>query len=113
MCGFAGFLAPGRGHGDPHVIAAAMADRIAHRGPDDHDAWVDAEAGIAFSHRRLSIVDLSAAGRQPMASASGRWLLVYNGEIYNHTALRRQLEDEAFAPAWRGHSDTETLLAAI
>lgn len=113
MCGFAGYLGMRAGDGESHSLAMAMADRIAHRGPDDHGAWVDAEAGIALAHRRLSIVDLSVAGRQPMASASGRWMLVYNGEIYNHMALRRQLEASSSAPQWRGHSDTETLLAAI
>jgi asparagine synthase (glutamine-hydrolysing) len=90
-----------------------MADRIAHRGPDDEGEWTDAAAGIAFAHRRLSILDLSSAGHQPMASASGRWVIVYNGEIYNHLDLRGRLAAEGCAPAWRGHSDTETLLAGI
>ena len=113
MCGFAGFLATDGFRGDPMAIASAMANRIAHRGPDDSDAWFDPEGGLALGHRRLSIVDLSGAGHQPMRSASGRWVLAYNGEIYNHKALRAQLEAAAAAPAWRGHSDTETLLAAI
>jgi asparagine synthase (glutamine-hydrolysing) len=113
MCGFAGFLATGDGRGDPDAIATAMGNRIAHRGPDDSDTWNDIDGGIALAHRRLSIVDLSSAGRQPMRSASGRWVLAYNGEIYNHLALRAQLEAGGAAPAWRGHSDTETLLAGI
>ena len=90
-----------------------MTDAIAHRGPDDDGHWFDAEAGIALGHRRLSIVDLSPAGHQPMVSASGCWVIVFNGEIYNHSDLRTDLEASGKAPAWRGHSDTETLLAAI
>lgn len=93
--------------------AVSMADAIRHRGPNDSGVWSDADAGIALAHRRLSIVDLSSAGHQPMLSASGRWVLAYNGEIYNHLELRRRLESEGVAPRWRGHSDTEILLAAI
>lgn len=91
----------------------AMAHKIRHRGPDDGGAWVDGEVGVALSHRRLSILDLSEAGRQPMLSASCRWVLAYNGEVYNHLELRQRLQTEGAAPSWRGHSDTETLLAAI
>lgn len=90
-----------------------MADAIRHRGPDDAGVWSNAAAGIALAHRRLSIVDLSVAGHQPMASASGRFVVAYNGEIYNHLALRAELEACGAAPAWRGHSDTETLLAGF
>jgi asparagine synthase (glutamine-hydrolysing) len=90
-----------------------MGDRIAHRGPDDADVWFDEAAGIGLSHRRLAIVDLSPAGHQPMSSASGRWVIAFNGEIYNHAALREDLERSGLAPDWRGHSDTETLLASI
>ena len=90
-----------------------MADRIRHRGPDGDGVWADTEAGIAIAHRRLSILDLSPAGNQPMLSANGRWVLAYNGEVYNHLELRERLEGEGSAPPWRGHSDTETLLAAI
>ena len=89
-----------------------MADRIAHRGPDDWGTWCDPQHGAFFAHRRLSIVDLSAAGHQPMASPSGRYMLVYNGEVYNHRALRAELELVA-ARTWRGHSDTEVVLAAF
>lgn len=114
MCGLTGFLQPaGFDAASAAAQVMAMADRIRHRGPDDSGAWTDAEAGIALGHRRLSILDLSAAGHQPMLSASGRWVIAYNGEIYNHLELRRTLEAEGAAPAWRGHSDTETLLAAI
>jgi len=113
MCGLTGFWAR-REHGQNlDAIATAMADRIGHRGPDDRGVWIDGAAGLAMAHRRLAILDLSPAGHQPMLSASGRWVLVYNGEVYNHLVLRRQLESEGSAPAWRGHSDTETLLAAI
>lgn len=90
-----------------------MTDALAHRGPDDRGVWFDPEAGIALGHRRLSIVDLSEAGHQPMLSASGRFVIAYNGEIYNHLALRKELEAAGAAPVWRGHSDTETLLACV
>lgn len=114
MCGFAGFLtADARILGDLGDIATRMALTIQHRGPDDAGAWSDPESGIALAHRRLSILDLSPAGHQPMQSTSGRHVLVFNGEIYNHLALRDQLQKEGLAPAWRGHSDTETLLAGF
>jgi asparagine synthase (glutamine-hydrolysing) len=90
-----------------------ITNALAHRGPDAEGRWSDPDAGIALGHRRLSIVDLSSAGRQPMASASGRWVIAFNGEIYNHQVLRSQLDAAGLAPAWRGHSDTEALLAAI
>jgi asparagine synthase (glutamine-hydrolysing) len=90
-----------------------MAEAIAHRGPDDSGVWVDANHGVAFGHRRLAIIDLTSAGHQPMASASGRHVMIFNGEIYNHLEVRHALESEGAAPPWRGHSDTETLLAAI
>lgn len=90
-----------------------MADTLIHRGPDDAGVWVDDAAGLALGHRRLAILDLSPAGHQPMVSVSGRWVIAFNGEIYNHLELRRSLESQGRAPAWRGHSDTETLLAAI
>jgi asparagine synthase (glutamine-hydrolysing) len=89
-----------------------MATTIAHRGPDDEGVWADADARIGLAHRRLSIVDLSPAGHQPMASADGRFVIAYNGEIYNHQAIRAEL-DARRAIAWRGHSDTETLVEAI
>jgi asparagine synthase (glutamine-hydrolysing) len=111
MCGFSGFWSP-RGGAEP-ALAQRMGDRIAHRGPDDHGLWIDERGELALVHRRLAIVDLSAAGHQPMLDASGRFVLVYNGEIYNHLDLRRELEAAGAAPAWRGHSDTETLLAGL
>ncbi len=88
---------------------------IAHRGPDDEGVWVDPEAGVGLGHRRLSIVDLSPSGHQPMHSADGRLVLSFNGEIYNHAELRTELDASGAAPksGWRGHSDTETLIQAI
>jgi asparagine synthase (glutamine-hydrolysing) len=114
MCGLAGFLTrDAQILGRAHPVAAAMTTAIRHRGPDDADVWVDAASGIALGHRRLAIIDLSAAGHQPMASASGRYMLAFNGEIYNHEEIRAELEACGAAPPWRGHSDTETLLGAF
>ena len=115
MCGFAGFFGGTTSHAaaEARRVAGEMARRIRHRGPDHSAVWNDAEAGIALAHNRLAIVDLSPAGNQPMNSASGRFVISYNGEIYNHMEVRGALEAEGLAPAWRGHSDTETLLAAI
>jgi asparagine synthase (glutamine-hydrolysing) len=90
-----------------------MADQIRHRGPDGKGVWTDAEAGIGLGHRRLAVLELSDAGRQPMASASGRWIVVFNGEIYNHLEIRREIEQGSLHDRWRGHSDTETLVEAI
>jgi asparagine synthase (glutamine-hydrolysing) len=112
MCGLVGYWTGG---GDPasKERVAAMAARLVHRGPDDAGAWVDDAAGLALGHRRLAILDLSPAGHQPMVSPCGRYVLTYNGEIYNHLDLRADLEREGNHPTWRGHSDTETLLAAL
>ncbi len=111
MCGFAGFLdcesttaAP-----DWERVLRGMGDRLYHRGPDEGGHWLDRDAGIGLAHRRLAILDLSPAGHQPMTSASGRYVIAFNGEIYNHLMLRAGLGERA----WRGHSDTETLLAAF
>ena len=113
MCGLTGFWQQDAAHSDLAPMVRAMSDRIIHRGPDDSGVWVDEAAGLALAHRRLSIVDLSAAGHQPMLSSSSRYVLAYNGEVYNHLDLRRELETTGAAPPWRGHSDTETLLACI
>ncbi|QXM26014.1 asparagine synthase (glutamine-hydrolyzing) [Elioraea tepida] len=116
MCGLVGFLSPG-GFGDAASAIRTvemMRDRIVHRGPDDAGTWLDAEAGLAFGFRRLSIMDLSPAGHQPMLSACGRYVIVFNGEIYNFGDLRDELEAARGGPhSWRGHSDTEVLLEAV
>ncbi len=111
MCGIVGFWSSG-GFAEAKQTIHAMADRIAHRGPDSDGFWLDAEAGLAFGHRRLAIIDLSPAGHQPMQSRDDRYVLTYNGEIYNHLAIRTELEALGEGQ-WRGHSDTETLLAAF
>lgn len=108
MCGFVGYL-DRSGIANGEEVLRRMADTIAHRGPDGDGYWIDSEAGIALAHRRLAIIDLSAAGHQPMLSHDGRYMLSYNGEIYNHVEMRRAL-DAAGSINWRGHSDTETLL---
>ncbi len=112
MCGLTGFKTASASDMNFDRVANAMADQIAHRGPDDSGVWVDHDSSIALAHRRLSILDLSPAGHQPMHSASGRYVLVFNGEVYNHLDLRKQLLSEGEI-SWRGHSDTETLLACI
>jgi asparagine synthase (glutamine-hydrolysing) len=94
-------------------IALAMAKRIKSRGPDAAGVWIDEAAGLAFAHRRLAILDLSDAGQQPMVSVNGQLILVFNGEIYNHHELRRDIEAAGWSTPWRGYSDTETLLAAL
>ena len=114
MCGIAGFW-QGKATAavDLKSTADTMARSLAHRGPDSGGSWVDGTAPIALAHRRLAIVDLSPAGHQPMVSADEDLVLVFNGEIYNHLALRRELEQSGSTRNWRGHSDTETLLAAF
>lgn len=114
MCGLAGLWVRAGRMPAPALTAMAegMAATLWRRGPDSAGCWTDPEAGIALAHRRLAVVDLSEAGAQPMHSSCGRYVLSFNGEIYNHPALRRELE-AAGAQGWRGHSDTETLLALI
>lgn len=123
MCGIVGYLGPPLPQARETLERAAAALR--HRGPDDAGFWQDEHGGIALAHRRLSVIELSPAGRQPMVSHGGRWVVVFNGEIYNHVQLRDRLaratgvEAGAMAltvddrDAWRGHSDTETLLECI
>ena len=103
-------MSPHRTSSELRDIALSMAGTLRHRGPDDGDEWCDAAAGVTFGHRRLSILDLSSQGRQPMTSASGRTVLVYNGEIYNHRELRRELQ--GIGVRFRGTSDTEVLVEA-
>jgi asparagine synthase (glutamine-hydrolysing) len=111
MCGIAGFIDLKRRGVSPGACLRAMTASIAHRGPDDEGHWIDDRTGVAFGHRRLSIVDLSPAGRQPMVSASGRFRLCYNGEIYNFLDLRKTLESSGHK--FRGRSDTEVMLTAF
>lgn len=117
MCGIAGYLSldglRGNSQDEAQAVLQRMARAIAHRGPDDSGMWTSMQDGVGLGHRRLSVVDLSAAGHQPMESAGGRFVMVYNGEIYNHLVLRSQLEGQGVAPRWRGHSDSETLVAGF
>lgn len=112
MCGIAGFVSQ---HGGSQTqfesIATAMNNSLQHRGPDDQGVWIDADAGIALAHRRLSIVDLSPAGHQPMISSAGRYVIIYNGEVYNHEEIRPSLVRRG--STFRGHSDTEVILESI
>lgn len=112
MCGLCGFVdSTGVEAKALEKIVLDMNQALFHRGPDGGDSWVDAETGVALGHRRLSIIDLSPLGAQPMVSTSGRYIIVYNGEIYNFGALRNDLESKGHS--FRGHSDTEVLLSAI
>lgn len=112
MCGLAGVLdASGTGADALLARARRMASTLAHRGPDDAGEWADPAAGVAFGFRRLSIVDLSREGHQPMASRGGRFVVVFNGEVYNHVELRRGLEGAGVR--FRGHGDTEVMLACF
>ena len=114
MCGIAGYLG-----GDftntslNKSILISMADQLKMRGPDSSGIWLDASSEIGFAHRRLAIVDLSTAGHQPMDSQSGRYSITYNGEIYNSVQIRNELTKAGLEPKWRGHSDTETILAGF
>ncbi|WP_430443163.1 asparagine synthase (glutamine-hydrolyzing) [Sphingorhabdus contaminans] len=112
MCGIAG-IATWRSEPVSRGELLRMTNAIEHRGPDDSGSWFEDNFGIALGHRRLSIIDLSPQGHQPMASHSGRYTIAYNGEIYNFESLRSDLEKAGKAPIWRGHSDTEVLLAAF
>jgi len=117
MCGLVGFFigrneinsSKGQRNSLDHSVLKKMSKTLIHRGPDDSETWVDTDFGIGLGHRRLSIIDLTEAGQQPMHSHSGRYIIAFNGEIYNHLELRVELGDIN----WKGHSDTETLLAAI
>lgn len=115
MCGVVGFLQPGGFRRDEGMLVSSeMAAMIAHRGPDDAGVWVDCEVGVALAHRRLAVIDLSDTGHQPMSSHSGRYVITFNGEIYNHIDLRHQIESNSSTRvSWRGSSDTETLVVAI
>jgi asparagine synthase (glutamine-hydrolysing) len=118
MCGLTGFWS--HTTSEKESVVRGMGHALVHRGPDDAGIWVDNDAGIALAHQRLSVMDLSPAGHQPMLSQCGRYVLIFNGEIYNHLDLRHELEAVTASSSvalndlsWRGHSDTETLLAAV
>ncbi|MFD2641186.1 asparagine synthase (glutamine-hydrolyzing) [Pseudomonas japonica] len=111
MCGFAGLMA--ENVGALEVRVQSMLAPLFHRGPDDEGIWIDERMGLALGHRRLAILDLSAHGHQPMHSTSGRYVIVFNGEIYNFALLRKEIEAAGVNTEWRGHSDTEVLLAAF
>lgn len=114
MCGITGLFRPGGGDASTLAgLAGAMAATLQHRGPDAKNVWTHDRAGIAFGHSRLAILDLTEAGAQPMHSECGRFTVTFNGEIYNHLDIRKELEAIGGAPNWRGHSDTETLVYAI
>jgi asparagine synthase (glutamine-hydrolysing) len=114
MCGIVGILDSSiTGETSLAGLVTMMSDCLSHRGPDDAGVWTDETRGIALGHRRLSILDLSPSGHQPMASHDGRYVTTFNGEIYNYLDLRRELEAGASAPRWLGHSDTEVILEAV
>lgn len=113
MCGVSGFLLSRQLSKAEPTSLQCMIAAISYRGPDDSGTWYNEKQGIALGHTRLAIVDLSSAGHQPMTSAGDRFVIAFNGEIYNHLDLRDQLKSQGSAPSWRGHSDTETLLACF
>lgn len=113
MCGIAGFFVPGGLDRSASPILERMGRAIGYRGPDGRGLWTDGAAGIALVHNRLAIIDLTASGAQPMHSANGRWVMAFNGEIYNFERIRATLDAEPQPPVWHGHSDTEVLLEAI
>ena len=114
MCGFAGFLdVRGVDQAQAEDFTNRVSEVLKHRGPDSFGRWIDAQSGVVLAHRRLSIVDISDAGLQPMESASKRYIICFNGEIYNHKQLRSEIDQEPQGFYWKGHSDTETLLACI
>ncbi|NVD44397.1 asparagine synthase (glutamine-hydrolyzing) [Qipengyuania atrilutea] len=112
MCGIVGFIGVAQNNGALSATVEGMARQLAHRGPDDAGRWTDPRHGIALGHRRLSIIDLSGAGHQPMISRCQRYVTVYNGEIYNFKELKAELEKSG-AINWSGHSDTEVMLEAV
>ena len=111
MCGINGFYSKSSSTFDNVIVK--MNSAISHRGPDTNGAWLDKNSGIVLGHQRLSIIDLSASGNQPMRSSSGQFTITYNGEVYNHLEIRKELEKSNSNLKWRGFSDTETLLEAI
>ena len=111
MCGIAGYIGLAQRRYDDAACLTALSDQLRHRGPDDAGLWFDRERGVGLAHRRLAILDLSSAGHQPMHSASGRYVIAFNGEIYNFLELQRELI--GLGHAFRGNSDTEVMLACF
>ncbi len=111
MCGIAGVISPQIASENREKIVRGMTDALAHRGPDDFGYWFDTKSGIGLGHRRLSILDLSPLGHQPMASRSGRFLITFNGELYNFHKIRASLESIGYS--FHSQSDTEILLAVV
>jgi len=108
MCGFVGIHSVNQENIYSEILNS-MSKKLLHRGPDDSGVWINSSNSVGFAHQRLAVIDLSSAGHQPMQSSSNRFTLVFNGEIYNHHDLRKELGFHK----WNGHSDTETLLACI
>ncbi len=115
MCGISGFVDPDKSTSKDKLldVISRMTDTISHRGPDDSGVWVDKSKGIALGHRRLSIMDVSQSGHQPMETRCGRYIIIFNGEIYNYRAIRNKIDNESESISWQGNSDTEVMLAAI
>ena len=115
MCAIGGFFNSSSNYSTEKMdgIISNMMHSMHHRGPDDQGSWVDARVGVALGHKRLSIMDRSVEGHQPMASECGHYILTFNGEIYNYQQLRDELDKDNANVSWRGHSDTEVLLASI
>src|ERR1700735_5327739 len=113
MCGIAGVFDPAAATDTDRlgILASTMASSLVHRGPDASGLWVDAAAGVALGHQRLAVIELGTGGGQPMVSPGGRWVVAYNGEIYNHVELRRRLEGAG--TRFHSGSDTEVLVAAV
>jgi len=113
LCGIAGLINQNLNPEYLRKSIIAMQSAIAYRGRDNSGSWIDENVGLAFGHQRLSIVDVRNVGNQPMISVSGRYIINYNGEIYNHNELRKKLERDKKAISWKSNCDTETLLVAI
>src|SRR3954468_2720733 len=112
MCGIVGFLGTSGDEAALRSLVGRMSLCLSHRGPDDAGVWVEESVGLALGHRRLSILDLSPMGHQPMTSRSSRFTMTFNGEIYNYLEIRKELETHG-GVEWRGHSDTEVILEAF
>ena len=113
MCGIAGIFKLKGQDVDLEKVISLMSEKLSHRGPDYFEHWLDESSSLAMSHRRLSIIDLSSSGKQPMHSECGRFVISFNGEIYNWKEIRKELDDSNKSPRWFSNSDTEVLLALI